>query len=70
MLPGHITGLEEDMPKTVVLIAETLTWVVLTQDAWHLVTDKISSPRRSQPYQQSDTIFHGRCVEVRQTMGL
>jgi hypothetical protein len=52
------------------MIAETLTWVVLTADAWRAATDKLPSPRRAQPYTQTDTIFDGRCVEVRHTLGL
>lgn len=52
------------------MIAETLTWVVLTEDAWRLATAKVQSPVRSQPYEQVDTIFYGKCVEVRHTLGL
>lgn len=52
------------------MIAETLTWVVLTQDAWRAITEKILSPSRKQPYEQADTIFSGKCVEVRPTLGL
>lgn len=54
------------------MIAETQVWVVLVRSEWERVTKdiRLMDLRRNSPYATAETIFDGRCVEVRETLGL
>lgn len=52
------------------MIAQTIMWVVLTQDFWNRATEKVLTNCRIQPYQSIDSPFCGRCVAVVATLGM